>query len=157
MNIIGRPLGAFLSKWEENSPNILNNYGFTNNGIEYIFYNRKNIKIMKYKTQHLESDNYLCDVEYNNTFHHLDFYLDENNKLVNTDVYTSQNPFIKKSISHPIDLKNLIDKECKICFKEYKNPKKLPCSHILCEECINNIYVSSNLKGSCPFCRENIY
>ena len=127
MNIIGRPLGAFLSKWEENSPNILNNYGFINNGIEYIFYNRKNIKIMKYKTQHLDSDN-LCDVEYNNnTFHHLNFYLDENNKLVNTDVYTSQNPFVKKSIGDPIDL---IDKECKICFKEYKNPKKLPCSHI---------------------------
>ena len=154
MNLVGRPLGAFLSKWSENSPDILHNYGFTDNGIIYTFYHGKKIKVMKYKTQHYDSDNdgYTSwTVEYNNnTFHHLDFFLDKNNKLVNTDVYTSQKNFV---IGTTIDFNNLIDKECKICFKEYKNPKKLPCSHILCEECIDNIYISPTLDNSCPFCR----
>ena len=170
MNIIGRPLGAFLSKWEENSANILHNYGFINNGIVNTVYKGKNIKIIKYKTQHYDSDNEndkgmgcndndndKFNVEYNNnTFHYLDFYLDENNILVNTDVYISQNPFEKNLIDHSINIKNIIDKECKICFKAYKNPIKLPCSHILCEQCINKIYISSTLENRCPFCREKL-
>ena len=89
-----RPLGAFISIWNDQSKKDLKKYGFIENGITKKIYQKKDVIIYKYKTQHTSDDNtgipYLD--EKNNytddTFHHLDFYI-FNDKLINTDVYTS--------------------------------------------------------------------
>ncbi|KAK7083663.1 hypothetical protein SK128_024716 [Halocaridina rubra] len=47
-------------------------------------------------------------------------------------------------------------KECAVCNEEYDEnqrcPRNLPCSHCLCEDCIENIIRRNDKK--CPFCRE---
>ncbi len=99
-----RPLGAFISVWDKDSPFVLKEYGFIENGIQEQEYRGENVKIHKYKTLHTKDDDLLEDDEayltkggklYSdsaNTYrsHHLDFYINEKNKLVNTDVYISE-------------------------------------------------------------------
>lgn len=49
---------------------------------------------------------------------------------------------------------------CSICFKKYRTPKILPCSHVFCHECISSTIVSTcqskeaPVGFSCPLCRE---
>ena len=90
-----RPLGAFLSKWTNNSREELKTHGFTEDKSEKIKYKGVEVTVLKFKTQHdpikdKHIHNYSQEIYDNNTFHHLDFYLDNNNKLINTQVYTSK-------------------------------------------------------------------
>lgn len=39
--------------------------------------------------------------------------------------------------------------ECVICMEAIKVPKRLPCSHVFCEECINDQF---KYKKVCPSC-----
>jgi len=94
-----RPLGAFIIKWSEKSPIILEEYGYCTNGIKKKYYKTQFVNVIKFKTLHRKSDEFnirrTVDINFSSseydlkTFHHLDFYLDKNNKLLNTDVYTS--------------------------------------------------------------------
>ena len=49
---------------------------------------------------------------------------------------------------------------CSICFKKYRTPRILPCSHVFCHECISSTIVSTcqskeaPVGFSCPLCRE---
>ena len=91
-----RPLGAFILNWTDDSINILENYGYvnyeTNNEIYKEIYN---VAVYKFKTRHRLVDNlYFYDNIYEpnydlNTYHHLDFYVTNNNKLINTNIYSS--------------------------------------------------------------------
>ena len=61
----------------------------------FILYQKKNnniIKIYKYKSRHREVDNlYFNSKKYDlNTYHHLDYYVNQNNTVLNTNVYTSK-------------------------------------------------------------------
>ena len=95
MTNTNRPLGAFINLWNDESKKKLKEYGFIENGITEKKYQNKDVIIYKYKTKHTLDDNTLddnigyLDVLYTeDTFHHLDFYI-YNDKLINTDVYTS--------------------------------------------------------------------
>ena len=91
-----RPLGAFISKWTNNSIKILENYGYVNYEINNEIYKEiYNVVVYKFKTRHRLVDN-LCFKNLRtihnydlNTYHHLVFYVTNNNKLVNTNVYSS--------------------------------------------------------------------
>ena len=68
--------------------NMLNSKGF-------ILYQKKNnniVEIYKYKSRHREVDNlYFNSRKYDlNTYHHLDYYVNQNNIVINTNVYTSK-------------------------------------------------------------------
>ena len=86
-----RPLGAFINKWTEDSINILEKYGYVNYEINTEMYN--DLVVYKFKTRHRLVDNlYFKRPMRNydsNTYHHLVFYVSNNNKLVNTNVYSS--------------------------------------------------------------------
>ena len=88
-----RPLGAFISNWTDHSINILENYGYVNYETNSEMYN--NLIVYKFKTKHRLVDNlYFYDNMYKpkydlNTYHHLVFYVTNNNKLVNTNVYST--------------------------------------------------------------------
>ena len=91
---MSRPLGAFLSKWTNNSREELKKHGFVEDNSEKIIYRGVEVTVLKFKTQHdpIRDKNIfnISQEKYdNNTYHHLDFYLDNNNKLINTQVYTS--------------------------------------------------------------------
>ena len=158
-----RPLGAFISKWSENSPTILRNYGFIENGMQIENYNGQEVNIIKFKTHHRPEDNILndgddCTSFYDeNTIHHLDFYINELKKLVNTDVYATQRPITKlpNYIESPSP-KFIIEKDCSICLQKFNNPKRLPCSHCFCEKCLLNLYQCESLEKKCPLCRAKI-
>lgn len=90
-----RPLGAFLSEWTNNSRRQLKMYGFTEDKSEKIKYKGEEVTVLKFKTRHdpikdKHIHNYSQEIYDNNIFHHLDFYLDNNNKLINTQVYTTK-------------------------------------------------------------------
>ena len=88
-----RPLGSFISNWTDDSINILENYGYINYETNNEMYS--DLIIYKFKTKHRLVDNlYLNNNIYKgnydlNTYHHLVFYVTNNNKLVNTYVYSS--------------------------------------------------------------------
>ena len=87
-----RPLGAFISKWTDDSISILKNYGYVNYEINNEMYN--DLIVYKFKTRHRLVDNLYLNVRPqvnydSNTYHHLVFYVTNNNKLVNTNVYSS--------------------------------------------------------------------
>lgn len=96
-----RPLGAFITSWNETSKNDLKKYGFSENGITKKIFENKMVMVHKYKTQHTKKDDTglpFLDNRNNyteNTYHHLDFYI-YNDKLVNTDVYTTEIDSCKK-------------------------------------------------------------
>jgi len=90
-----RPLGSFLSEWTNNSREELKTHGFTEDKSEKIKYKGVEVTVLKFKTRHdpikdKDNNNISKEIYDNNTFHHLDFYLDNNNKLINTQVYTSK-------------------------------------------------------------------
>lgn len=88
-----RPLGSFISNWTDDSINILENYGYINYETNNEMYN--DLIVYKFKTKHRLVDNLyfynnMYEPKYDlNTYHHLVFYVTNNNKLVNTDVYSS--------------------------------------------------------------------
>ena len=91
-----RPLGAFISKWTNNSIKILEKYGYVNYEINDEIYEIYNVVVYKFKTRHRLVDN-LCLKNLRtihnydlNTYHYLVFYVTNNNKLVNTNVYSSE-------------------------------------------------------------------
>ena len=45
--------------------------------------------------------------------------------------------------------------QCAVCLDLYRNPRILPCSHILCHECAERLF--NNNFVTCPVCRENCY
>ena len=88
-----RATGAFISVWSDDARNQLKENGFIENGVDTKIYNGKQITVHKYKASYSENDDhkqsFLREKEDNISFHHLDFYLDKTNKLMNTDVYTT--------------------------------------------------------------------
>ncbi len=54
--------------------------------------------------------------------------------------------------------KHQIASNCGICLETFRNPRRLPCSHCFCEECLENwIGHNKETKGEivCPRCKEN--
>ena len=53
----------------------------------------------------------------------------------------------------------VIDKlDCGLCFKDFKEPKLLPCLHSFCLDCLD-VYVQNNVKNKdfcCPLCEQTI-
>lgn len=84
-----RPLGAFLSEWTEDSINILLSYGFIPNGIIKKEYRGEIVNILKFKTIHMNDEDMSLVSNDVNMYHNLDFYVNEEKKLKNTDVYTT--------------------------------------------------------------------
>lgn len=56
---------------------------------------------------------------------------------------TPQNPLV------------LDDFICSICRDIFKFPRKLPCSHIFCKECLQQCKNSGSNGNQCPYCRKN--
>ena len=53
-------------------------------------------------------------------------------------------------------IRKVLEKEvtCTLCLDLFKDPKKLPCDHIYCKECLRGLALSSlNATISCPECR----
>ena len=53
-------------------------------------------------------------------------------------------------------VKQVLEKEitCPLCLDIYKEPKKLPCDHIYCKDCLKSLAeVTANATISCPECR----
>ena len=53
-------------------------------------------------------------------------------------------------------VKQVLEKEimCPLCLDIYKEPKKLPCDHVYCKECLKSLAeVTANATISCPECR----
>ncbi|XP_070206249.1 E3 ubiquitin-protein ligase TRIM56-like [Littorina saxatilis] len=44
------------------------------------------------------------------------------------------------------------DTECSVCHELFKNPKLLPCAHVLCRHCLLS-WLASNPEAFCPLCR----
>ena len=44
--------------------------------------------------------------------------------------------------------------DCAICFDSLCNPRKLPCGHWFCRECIEGLRQATSVQNSCPTCRE---
>ncbi|XP_070205283.1 E3 ubiquitin-protein ligase Midline-1-like isoform X5 [Littorina saxatilis] len=44
------------------------------------------------------------------------------------------------------------DTECSVCHELFKNPKLLPCAHVLCRHCLLS-WLASNPGALCPLCR----
>ncbi|KAK7088362.1 E3 ubiquitin-protein ligase TRIM56-like isoform X2 [Littorina saxatilis] len=44
------------------------------------------------------------------------------------------------------------DTECSVCHELFKNPKLLPCAHVLCRHCLLS-WLASNPEALCPLCR----
>ncbi|KAK7088337.1 E3 ubiquitin/ISG15 ligase TRIM25-like [Littorina saxatilis] len=44
------------------------------------------------------------------------------------------------------------DIECSVCHELFKNPKLLPCAHVLCRHCLLS-WLASNSEALCPLCR----
>ncbi|KAK7088350.1 E3 ubiquitin-protein ligase Midline-1-like isoform X2 [Littorina saxatilis] len=44
------------------------------------------------------------------------------------------------------------DTECSVCHELFKNPKLLPCAHVLCRHCLL-FWLASNTEALCPLCR----
>ena len=56
-------------------------------------------------------------------------------------------------------VKNVLEKEvtCPLCLDLFKEPKKLPCDHVYCKDCIKDLALRSlNATISCPECRTPI-
>ena len=85
-----REIKKLIKIYEFNTPNrnMLNSKGFILNQKKY----DNIIKIYKYKSRHREVDNlYFNSKKYDlNTYHHLDYYVNQNNTVLNTNVYTSK-------------------------------------------------------------------
>ena len=47
---------------------------------------------------------------------------------------------------------------CSVCIQLYTNPKQLPCLHIFCLECLNNLARTSTRYGKikCPICQAEV-
>ena len=53
-------------------------------------------------------------------------------------------------------VKEVLKKEvtCALCLDLFKDPKKLPCDHVYCKECLRGLALRSlNATISCPECR----
>ena len=53
-------------------------------------------------------------------------------------------------------VKQVLEKEiiCALCLDQFKDPKKLPCDHVYCKECLRDLALcSDNASISCPECR----
>ena len=53
-------------------------------------------------------------------------------------------------------VKQVLEKEitCPLCLDLFKEPKKLPCDHVYCKECLRGLALCSlNATISCPECR----
>jgi late competence protein required for DNA uptake (superfamily II DNA/RNA helicase) len=53
-------------------------------------------------------------------------------------------------------VKQVLEKEiiCALCLDIYKEPKKLPCDHVYCKECLKSLAeVTANATIPCPECR----
>ncbi|XP_070204121.1 transcription intermediary factor 1-beta-like [Littorina saxatilis] len=46
--------------------------------------------------------------------------------------------------------------ECPVCHDGYKEPKILPCTHLVCKKCVVSWLQKAGVKGGCPFCRAPI-
>jgi len=44
------------------------------------------------------------------------------------------------------------ERECSICHELFKEPKLLPCAHVLCRDCLLS-WLLTNQEGVCPLCR----
>ena len=47
-----------------------------------------------------------------------------------------------------------IDNKCSVCFE--KCTSKTKCGHLICRECVDNIYKLNKEKSKCPLCRESL-
>jgi len=47
--------------------------------------------------------------------------------------------------------------ECPICLDVAEDPVLLPCGHIFCMDCINNLLQDNSNLGRCAFCRADFY
>ena len=55
-----------------------------------------------------------------------------------------------------LQVKQVLENEvtCPLCLDIYKEPKKLPCDHVYCKECLNSLAeMTPNATISCPECR----
>ena len=55
-------------------------------------------------------------------------------------------------------VKQALEKEvtCPLCLDLFKEPKKLPCDHVYCKDCLKGLALRSlNQSISCPECRTN--
>ena len=53
-------------------------------------------------------------------------------------------------------VKQMLEKEvtCALCLDLFKDPKKLPCDHVYCRDCLRRLALRSlNATISCPECR----
>ena len=53
-------------------------------------------------------------------------------------------------------VKQVLEKEitCALCLDLFKQPKKLPCDHVYCRDCLRGLALRSlNATISCPECR----
>ena len=46
--------------------------------------------------------------------------------------------------------------DCQVCFETYKEPKLLPCGHLLCLKCLSFMLKRDGKKALCPFCRQSV-
>lgn len=51
------------------------------------------------------------------------------------------------------EILELPEKECSICQDEFKEPIRLPCNHIYCEQCISEWL---DQETTCPMCRAQV-
>ena len=67
------------------------------------------------------------------------------------------------SVSSKMDVPTLMynlkeEVSCSVCMQLYTNPKQLPCLHIFCLECLNNLARTSARSGKikCPLCQREV-
>ncbi|XP_076448726.1 uncharacterized protein LOC143285379 [Babylonia areolata] len=48
------------------------------------------------------------------------------------------------------------DRECKVCLEDMKEPKVLPCGHMMCQNCLV-LWMKSKSETLCPLCRSPIW
>lgn len=49
---------------------------------------------------------------------------------------------------------NEADNKCSVCFEECTSKTK--CGHLICRECVDNIYKLNREKSNCPLCRKSL-
>ena len=67
-----------------------------------------------------------------------------------------KSPNIYTAVVAEGQVKQMLGKEvtCALCLDLYKEPKKLPCNHVYCRECLRGLALCSlNATTSCPECR----